>query len=104
MPGESSTPVVTDKNRPLFTEYVQHADQVANEMEKRIDFDIIGLVGLAISAQVGGDDAVAGLAQRGELVPPGIPQLREAVAEEHEGASPLLGDVHAQAIGFDKLV
>ncbi len=104
MPGEGSTPVVTDKNRPLFTEYVQHADQVANEMEKRIDFDIIGLVGLAISAQVGGDDAVASLAQRGELVPPGIPQLRETVAEEHEGASPLLSDVHAQAIGFDKLV
>ncbi len=102
IPGEDAAPVVADKNRLLFTEHVEHAHQVSDEVQQRIRFDSIGLVGLAVSSQVEGDDVVASFGQRGELVPPGIPKLREAVAEKHEGAGSLLGDVYTQAIGVDK--
>jgi len=59
------------KNRLPLTEYVEHADQVTNKVEQRIHSRITGLVGLAVSAQVGCDDVVASMGQRGEFVPAG---------------------------------
>ena len=47
------------QNRLLLTEHIKHAHQVTNEVEQRIHGNIIGLVGLAVSAQIGGDDMVS---------------------------------------------
>jgi len=102
LPGEDAAPVVAKKNCLSFTEYVEYTYEVGDEVKQCIGFDILGLVRLAVSAQVWGDDVVASFGQFGELVPPGIPQLREAMAKEHEGTGTLLGEMYAQAIGFDK--
>ena len=60
-----------------------------------------GAVGLAVAAHVGRHGVEAGLGQRAELVAPGVPGLREAVAEDDERALALLGHVHADAVGLD---
>ena len=44
------------------------------------------LVAGAVAAQVGRDRAEAGVGQRGQLVPPGPPELREPVQQQHQRA------------------
>src|ERR1700678_3158286 len=53
------------------------------------------LVAAAIAAQIDRYRPVAGLGQRDELVPPGPPELREAVQEQHE--RPLAHARHVEA-------
>ena len=73
-------------------------------VELGVPVDGLGLVGLAVAAHVGRDGMVAGRGERGELMPPRVPRLGEAVAEQHERALALLGDVHADAVGVDGAV
>ena len=58
----------------------------------------------AVAAHVGRDGAEAGLGERAELMPPGVPGLGEAVAEDDERALAPLRHVHADAVGLDDRV
>ena len=59
------------------------------------------LVAGAVPAQIGGDHPEAGVGQPDQLVPPGPPELRETVQQQHERPGPGLGDVQADAVGAD---
>ena len=83
---------------------VQQPDHVADQVEHRVLVDRLGGVGLSVAAHVGRHDPVAGLGQGNELVPPRVPRLRKAVAEQHERALARLGQVHLDAVRLDALV
>ena len=53
---------------------------------------------LAEAAKVGGDGAVAGGSEGGNLVAPRVPELGEAVEEEHDRAGAFLRHVHGDAV------
>ena len=65
MPGDVSAPVVADQDRLLLPKRIEQANQVTNQVEKRVRGDVRGLIGLTVAAQVGGDDMIASLSQRG---------------------------------------
>ena len=84
VPGHRRAPVVAGDHRLLGTERIEQADHVADQVQQRVLVDRLRAVGLAVAAHVGRDGVVAGLRQRGELVAPGIPGLRKAVAQQHQ--------------------
>ena len=88
----------------LFAERVQQADDVADHVQLRVLVDRLGAVGLAVAALVRGDSVEAGIGERGDLVPPRVPALREAVAHHDERAAAGLGDVHVDAVRLDGAV
>ena len=95
--GDDPTPVVPDDGRAAFA---QRADQAAHVLGQRLDVvAAAGLLGEVVAAQVRGDDAVAGLGQRPDLVPPGVPVLGEAVQQQHQRSLALLDVVQADAVG-----
>lgn len=53
-----------------------------------VGLDRLGRVAGAVAALVGRDDMEAGAGEGGDLVAPGIGQLREAVAEHDRGSPP----------------
>jgi len=69
---------------------VEQARQVADQMEDGILIDRLGGVALAIAAHVQRDGVEAGGGERVDLVAPGIPGFRKAVAHQHEGPLALL--------------
>ena len=81
-PGERPAPVVADDVGALVPERADEAGDVAHQRARRVGFDRRRPVGAAVAAQVGGDRVEAGLGEGGELVAPGVRQLREAV-EDH---------------------
>src|SRR6202008_2756239 len=66
--------------------------------------DRFGPIGLAVPAHVGCHRMEPGIREGPKLVAPGIPRLREPMAEDDQGARPLLGDVHANAVRLDGAV
>ena len=66
-------------------EGVEEADHVPHVMELVL-LHRVGPVRAAVPAHVGRHRMVAGGGQRGELMPPGVPGLRESVAEDDRGA------------------
>jgi hypothetical protein len=74
---------VPDEHRSLAAE---RGDEPGDVVDERADVVRAPALGLPVAAQVGCDRAVAGLAECGELMPPGAPQLGEAVQAEDERA------------------
>ena len=66
-----------------------------------VGVDRRGRVGAAVAAHVGRDGVVAGRGERRELVPPRVPALGKAVAEQHERPLAGLGDVHRQVADLE---
>ncbi len=98
MPGDGRSTVMTDDDRRRRAERVEDADHVADEVEERVLIDGVWLVALAIAAQVWGDGAKARRGERGELMSPGTPGFREAVAEEDERPDPGLGEMDGDPV------
>jgi hypothetical protein len=65
---------------------------------------VLRRVGPAEGAQVGGDRTEPGRGQRRQLVPPRVPGLGEALAQDHQRPRALLGDVNADAVRLDDAV
>ena len=79
---------------------VEEGDQVADDVEDGVGGWVGGDGGVAVAAEVGGQRAEAAGGERGHLVAPGEPQLREAVDEEdcRPGGGATLGDVEGDAV------
>ena len=79
---------------------VEEGDQVADDVEDGVGGWVGGDGGVAVAAEVGGQRAEAAGGERGHLVAPGEPQLREAVDEEDRrpGGRAALGDVERDAV------
>src|SRR4029434_9089738 len=80
---------------------VEEADHVARHVQERVLLDTLRPVGLAVAAHVGSHRPVARGGERRQLMAPRIPGFGETVTEEDERTRPLLGDVHADAVGLD---
>jgi hypothetical protein len=101
VPGHRRAPVVARDHRRRGPEGIEEPYQIADQVEQAVALDLGGGVGLAVAAHVGRHRAEARVGQRAELMTPRIPGFREAVTQEHDRASALLGHVHANPIGLD---
>ena len=103
MPGDRRAPVVTDDHGLGLAERLDQLDHVADQVEQRVGVDRLGRLGAAVAAHVGRDAAEAGGADRLELMPPRVPALRPAMAEQHQRAAAGLGVAHVDAVGLGGL-
>jgi hypothetical protein len=103
-PGQPAAPVVPgDRGRAG----AQGPDQVGHLLGQQpgsVVADPGRLVGGVVAGQVGRDHPVAGVGQGGKLVPPGIPELGEAVQQHHQRAGARLHAVQAQPADVDPSV
>src|SRR6266478_5114808 len=85
-PGHEATPVVTDEDE--FFAGGEMNSKRANVLDQNVEAilsDLRGLVGEIEPAHVQRDGMVIA-AERGQLILPGIPKLREAVQKQDERA------------------
>ena len=80
MPGDGRTPVVADDHSLGSTECVEEANHIADQMEQCVPVDGLRAVGFAVAAHVWSDSVETGFGEGTELVAPGVPRFREAVA------------------------
>jgi hypothetical protein len=73
MPSDRCAPIVARDDGLFCPESVQHADHVTDEMKKRVVFDLVRTVRLAIAPHIGCHRMVSGGCQRLQLMAPGIP-------------------------------
>ena len=102
-PSDRAAPVVPDEVSALDVEGVEQADDVAGEFVDRVVLDALGARGGRVSAQVRGDDAVAGVGElRCDETPLGV-RLGEAVQQHHRRAviGAGHGDVERQVVDGD---
>ena len=102
VPDDGRAPVVADQNGLLFTEMIDEPEDVADQALHVIGFERGGRVAAAIATHVGHRDAVAGRAQRRDLVAPRVPGLRPAVHHDGERPVALHDAAQAYSIGFDQ--
>src|SRR5215211_8712323 len=70
-------------------------------MEDCVLVDRFRPIALAIAAHIGRHRVKTRGSERGNLVAPGIPGFRKAVAEQHQRPAALFGDVEANAVALD---
>jgi hypothetical protein len=85
----------------LGTQSVDETHDVADVMENRILLHLLRTVASPIAAQIWCHRTESSLRQRRELMPPGIPALGKAVAEDDERSFTLLGHMQADAVRLD---
>ncbi len=74
-----SWPAMTARSQP---ERVEDADEAGVDPVAVVDH--VGFVAAAVAGQVGRNHVEAGLAERGDLVPPRVRQLGKAVQQQHD--------------------
>ena len=102
MPGDRRAPVMADDDRSLLTQRIQQPDHVAGQVEHCVLIDRLRCVGLPVATHIGRHRVVAGLRQCAKLMAPGVPRLRKAVAQQDQGSTADLGNVHPDAVGLDR--
>ena len=102
VPREGAAPVVPDDVRPrlavLSGEERDEPFEVAEERLDPVGPHATRLVREVVAAQVGRDGAEARGRERGELVPPRVPELGKAVQEDDERALALLDPVEPDPV------
>ena len=83
-PRDGAAPVVTDHHRGLGTELADEAADVAGELVGGVGGVAVRPRRQVVAAQVGRDDAEARLHERCDLLPPAVPELREAVQQDDQ--------------------
>ena len=106
LPHDHGAPVVPGERRLVVAVVVEQSAQVRRQLVRPVGGHLGGGRAAAVAAQVGGEGAVPGVAQRAELVAPRVPELGEAVAEDHRRAIVRAGgrDVELHAVGLDLFV
>ncbi len=95
---------MADQDGALLAEGADQRGDVTDQVQQGVRVDRLGLLAAGVAALVDGDHAVAGLGERGELVPPGVPALREAVQQQDQWPLPLFGDVQPDSVHLDLTV
>ena len=89
----------------LISSYgVQERDEISDHVEICVARRVGRRVRVALAAQVRRHGSVAKRGQGLDLVPPGVPELGEAVEQQDHRALTFLGYVHVDAVDFDRLV
>ena len=86
MPGDRRAPVMADDHGALLAERLDQRDHVADSVQDGVGGDVVRRAAAAEAAHVGRDRAEAGLGERDQLVAPRVPQLRPAMAHQHQRA------------------
>jgi hypothetical protein len=99
LPGDDAAPIVPDDVGPLLAQRADQRDDIGDE---RLDaIAAARLVGEVVAAHVRRDGAVARSGERRQLEAPGVPELGEAVQEQHDRPFALLDQVEADAVRLD---
>ena len=85
-PRHEAAPVVA----ALDAESVEQRDEVAGQMLEVVGLDPLGRIAATVATLVGRDHVEAGTGESGDLVTPGVGELREAMAEHDRGPAPAL--------------
>jgi len=91
-PCDEAAPIVPCEHRALDPERIEQRNEIAGQVLHSVRFDGFRRVARAIAALVRRDDAKSGLGERADLMPPGIRELRETVAEHDRRALPRFVD------------
>lgn len=89
-PRREAAPVVAGEHGALDAESVEQRDEVAGQMLEVVGLDPLGRVAATVATLVGRDHVEAGTGESGDLVAPGVDELREAMAEHDRGPAPAL--------------
>ena len=102
-PRELSAPVVSHEVEAVRAEGVGDRQGIADEALRSVGIHTGRSGSRGIAALIGGDGQEARVGERGELVPPRMTRLREAVQEQHQGIGHVTGRVsdEAKAPRFD---
>jgi hypothetical protein len=92
---------VAHKDCGTGAECVEHAYEVADQMKDRVLIDRLRPVALAVTAHIGRDDVESRRGERSDLMAPRIPAFRKAMAQHDQRPGTLLGDIDADAVGFN---
>ena len=68
------------------------------QVELRVGLDLGGRIGASVAALIRRNRVIARGCERGKLMPPRVPRLREAVAENHQRPFAGLGDMHVDTV------
>ena len=100
-PRHHPAPVVPDDYDAPLTQHPDQALHVPRKQVQSVVFDALRLIRKVVTAHVRGYDAEASPRQRGDLEPPRVPELREAVQQHHERPLPRLDVVqpHPREVG-----
>jgi hypothetical protein len=93
---------VADEDPPLLAEVVEDRDQVAGEVVDVVGLDVVGPARPAVAALVEGNGPVAGGGQGGDLVAPGVGEIREAVDQHDREPVASLDDVQLDVAACDR--
>jgi hypothetical protein len=92
---------VTDDHGVLLAQCRDQSDDVADEMKLRVRVVLVRRVRLSVAALIRRDDVIAGIRERGQLMAPRIPRLREAVDQQHYRPTARLCNVQADTVARD---
>ena len=95
-PRHDAAEVVADEHRAFGADVVEQADDVGGQLDDVVGVDRLRLRGPAVPALIGRQHVVAGLGQRGYLVPPRVGQLGEAVGQHDDRRAAVAGLGHPQ--------
>src|SRR5208283_347142 len=91
-------PVMPHDHDRLGAERVDQSDQIAGELKDVVSLDRRGTVGLPVAAHIRRDRVEPGVGQRADLMPPRVPRLGKAVAQQHAWTRAHLRIVEANAV------
>jgi hypothetical protein len=83
---------------------MDQSNYIAGQLENVICLDWLRPIGLPVATLIWSHHMEACISECGHLMPPGIPALREAMAEDRQRPLALLDEVHLNAIGVDESV
>ena len=84
-PRENSTPVVPDNVNAFLSRASRDSRNVADQMLESVRFPSARLVREVVTAEIRSDDRESCVSEGRDLVPPRIPELREAVEQYYSG-------------------
>jgi hypothetical protein len=99
---QRSQAVVADDEGAGLAEGVEEGDEVADDVQGGVVVDGRRGVGAAAAAEVGRDDAEAGVGESRDLVAPGVPELREPVQQQQRRPRALLYHMHADPVHLQR--
>jgi hypothetical protein len=95
---------VTGDYRLFGAERVEQSYNIADHVKQSVLVDRLRGVGPAIAPHVRRDRPEPDLGEGGELVPPGVPGFRKAMAQQDERTFACFGQVYADTVGCDGAV
>ena len=95
-PCDHAAPVVADDDGVALPEVLDDGDDVADEQLHVVVGDAGGLVAVVVATLIDGHDLEA-VGEAGHLMPPAVPEIREAVNhhDQRAGAHGRVVDFHA---------